>query len=90
MKVAFPWDDVAELIDVLEAAGATPEEAVEAAARWLMDEIDWAKVIRGPVGVFLEAADDKAIGVAKVLIKLVLRSKGFRKRREAATVALGN
>lgn len=70
----LPWDEITELYDALVHAGEHPGQAAKQIAQVIDDRIDWREVVKGPVGVVLEAVDFEVIRTA-IRLGLVLPRK---------------
>lgn len=76
--------DLGELRDALRKAGADPA-AIDAAIVKLVDDVDFALLIPGPVGALVETIDDPLakLGIAAKVSSLFRRKERVRKQRRA-------
>lgn len=77
----LPWDEITDLYDALIHAGERPGAAAKQIAQTIDDLIDWRLVVKGPVGVALEAVDFEVIRTA-IRLGLVLPRKAKEAQAE--------
>lgn len=77
---AVPVDDVRELARAALARGHSVDDVVDELARLVDQAVDWTSVLKGPVGVLLEAVDG---AIVRKAIRVIVRAVD-RARREAA------
>tara|TARA_Y100000034_G_scaffold75024_1_gene90098 strand:+ start:868 stop:1209 length:342 start_codon:yes stop_codon:yes gene_type:complete len=79
---ALPWEDLLEVADTAMQDGGSAEEVQKALADIIDDAVDFSKIIDGPVGVALEAADGAVITAAIGLVRALAGDKEAREARQ--------